>query len=372
MIEYINGNKLIKRLVYVLVLSGILTLLVECILPICDRAYRSAQYRQWNSLMDKGSNLLQMGEVGAAIEPSESALRIARLLGYKFCLAVNSHQLGIISELRGNYTDAANQYQVAVNIMDDLPKQKKRIIGVQVALSTALVKLGRLDEADKYASQAVSGSKSFDENRLISSLETLAYVRETQERFKEAEAIYRSVLVMNRSGKESKHEAACLIKLGYLHCHMKRYDEAWPEFNEALKIARRRCGPYHHDTAEALYALSYICFKRGQIDKASALSTKAILIAEKTLGPHDVNTLRYMLRPIRIEVAKGNYATAKGSLEKLIATYERYYGSDNMRMVPALEVYESTLRRMGLATQARVAHRRVQEIQDSSTKQRSH
>ncbi len=85
-----------------------------------------------------------------------------------------------------------------------------------------------------------------------------------------------------------------------------------------------------------------------------------------------MSTLQYMLKSIQIELEKGNNVAAKSSLEKLIATYERYYGSDNMRMIPALKLYESTLQKMGLAAKAEAAHRRVQEIKDSSTKKRSY
>lgn len=117
MIEYINSNKLIKQLVYVLLLSGILTLFVVCIFPFTGNAYRRALYRQWVLRKDKSYSLLYKGEVGAAMEPSESALSFARMLRYEPCIALSSHQLGIISELRKNYREAAYQYQAVVNTM---------------------------------------------------------------------------------------------------------------------------------------------------------------------------------------------------------------------------------------------------------------
>lgn len=363
MAAYPHGRSLVRRFLYVLALSAILTLLVVCIFPFWGRVPdRGALHREWNLFMDKGQNMLRMDNIYEARKQYESALCAARLLKNRPCIGATSLLLGHVSDLRGDYPEAVSWYRESLDITDDYPKRVKLAIGGRENLARACVKQGNLREADRYAVEAANQSKAVYGSITASSLETLAYVRQSQRRFKEAEALYRTDLELCRSGKGSGNEAACLIRLGYLHCAMARYDEAWSEISKALRIARQRQGPYNRDTAEALYALSRICFKRGQLDKASTLSAKAIPIAQRTLGPRDETTLCYILNAARIEAARGHYAAAKGLLEKLISTYEQFYGPDCRRMVAVLEDYESTLWKMGLACQARAAHRRAQGI----------
>src|SRR4051794_16985025 len=64
-----------------------------------------------------------------------------------------------------------------------------------------------------------------------------------------------------------------------------RYDEAIPLTSEALEIREKALGPDHPDVAKSLNNLAALYVRKGRFAEAEPLYQRAIRIVEKALGP---------------------------------------------------------------------------------------
>jgi tetratricopeptide (TPR) repeat protein len=122
--------------------------------------------------------------------------------------------------------------------------------------------------------------------RLARTLNDLAAVYSTQEKYAEAEPLYRRALeILERGeGAEQPDTATSLNNLAVLYDTQGRYSEAEALYRRALAIDEKTLGSEHADIATDLNNLAGLYDTQGKYDKAEPLYLRALAIDEKVFG----------------------------------------------------------------------------------------
>ncbi|MBE0656046.1 MAG: tetratricopeptide repeat protein, partial [Bryobacteraceae bacterium] len=262
-------------------------------------------------------------------------------------------------------------------------------------IATALDGLGRVleekgdyDGAIRVLERAVelrSGQQGSD-GALAGSQYELANVYFYAGRYKESEALNRTVLELNRRTFGSGHPkvAEALINLGAIQQDLGHYGEAEKLHRQALEINRNFYGENHFRTASNLTMVARALVFQKRLEEASALLRQAAGIQERVFGANHPRVASAVNELGNIAIQRGEYAEAKAAFGKMFEIYRAVYpgkhyligtalsnlGSAHMAakeneraerlFAQALEMYEATLPRehVNIAI-ARIKHGRV-------------
>jgi tetratricopeptide (TPR) repeat protein len=138
--------------------------------------------------------------------------------------------------------------------------------------------LTALQEAEKFGTR---------DPRLARTLNDLAAVYSTQEKYAEAESLYYRALeiLKNALGAEHPDLATTLNNVAVLYDAQGRYSEAEALYRRALAIDEKALGPEHGDIATDLHNLAALYENQGKYTEAEPLYLRALAIDEKVLGP---------------------------------------------------------------------------------------
>ena len=142
-------------------------------------------------------------------------------------------------------------------------------------------------QADEQCNAALRESERLfgaEATQVATVLNSLALLNRRQDRFPEAESLYRRALTISEAHLGSEHPRVLPIheNLGYLLEVMGKYDEAEVEFRQALRIGERAFGPEHPKLYGTLRYLVQLSLRRNQPERAIPLAERAAAIFKGT------------------------------------------------------------------------------------------
>lgn len=142
----------------------------------------------------------------------------------------------------------------------------------------------------------------------------------------------------------------------------KKYDEALPLAQEALRLAESNFGPEHPNVVSSLYSLGALYHAQKKFAEAEPYYRRALSIAEKILGPDhsDLGRMLASLGTVLLEQKK--YAEAEPIYRRSLAIAEKTLRPDDVTIVARLMDLAEVLRRTNRMTEARQMYDRAQEI----------
>jgi tetratricopeptide (TPR) repeat protein len=282
------------------------------------------------SLKAEGLFLKTIGDPAAAAAPLGRALNIDRRNHDADLFAVEE-SLAQTLELTADRRQAFELFQQAA-AGDDL----------QVA-ARSYASLAGLDPAratDYYAKALAAQEKVAgpEHPRVAILLNRLALALEEKQDFREAEALLRRALAIQRKAPETSPDmAATLINLASLMQHLKRPEEAERLEREAIAILERR-RPQSVELAAAYTNLADLLSPQKDFAPAVALLRRAIAIDEAIYGLDDPEVAVDLTNLGELLKAHGQNAEARTALGRSLAIYEKRFGPESTQ---ARDVRES-------------------------------
>jgi tetratricopeptide (TPR) repeat protein len=146
-----------------------------------------------SATLSYGWFLIVKGELNAAETVLEEVRTTAGELGVEPAIAASLMKLGWISRLRGDHKRAEKQLREALR-MTSVRGDRGLVPDYQAALAATLVDLGKVDEAERLALEALANGSPDDTGCKIASTLALASVRAAQQRDVEADELFRATL----------------------------------------------------------------------------------------------------------------------------------------------------------------------------------
>ncbi len=202
------------------------------------------------------------------------------------------HQTGTYLQVRASYDQAAQLYQQALEIHEELGSAKQpEGARCLFALTTLYDVQGRMQEAEKLYQEVLTIQRQSlepDHPEIAQTLNTLAMFYYKQDKYALAEPLYLQVLKIfqQKLGSEHPHVASCLSDLACLYREQGKYRQAEALQKRALHIRKQVFGPEHLETATSLRNLATLYHEQGQFNKAELFYEQALSIREAELGPY--------------------------------------------------------------------------------------
>jgi class 3 adenylate cyclase/tetratricopeptide (TPR) repeat protein len=167
------------------------------------------------------------GELDAAETVLEEVRTTAGELGLEPPAAAALFKLGGIARLRGDHKRAEKHLREALRVIA-ARGDRGLLPDYQAALSATLADLGKLDEAERLANEALTNGVPEDIGCKMASMTALGAVRAAQGRDEEAEELFHSAIQLTRESNAKAWEIEPLERLSALLRDRGREDDAAP------------------------------------------------------------------------------------------------------------------------------------------------
>ncbi len=144
----------------------------------------------------------------------------------------------------------------------------------------------------------------------------------------------------------------------YLHLH-RRYGEAEPLYQRALRIQEQTLGPVHPDVAQTLASLGGLFYGLGKYKQAEPFWQRALFIQEQALGPEHPQLANTFSGLGTLSLTLGYYTQARAFLQRARALWEHAFGSEHPGVATMLGNLAVLAQMQGDYTRAESLYRRA-------------
>ena len=259
------------------------------------------------------------GDYGEAARQYQRSLDIKERLGDQAGMAISYHNLGMLAQFRGDYDEAARQYQRALDISERL--------GDRDGMASGYHQLGRLaqdrgdyDEAARQYQRVLDIDERFgNQAGMAISYGQLGRLAQDRGDYDEAARQYQRALdIFERLGDQNK-VAGTYHNLGMLAQFRGDYDEAARQYQRALDIFERLGDPAH--MASDYHQLGMLAQFRGDYDEAARQYQRALDIFERLGDPAHMASGYHQLG--RLAQDRGDYDEAARQYQRALDIDER-------------------------------------------------
>lgn len=224
-----------------------------------------------------------------AAESFEHAYELRRQNGYLAEQATNLYNLGMLRIEMGQHERAGTDLAESLAISRQLHDNVAAACAVGGLLRLAVIQ-SKPDEATQYADQAQQLLAYAPEDEQIQIFALLALIHASRGEVSQGLRHADEALHMARSSGKSDQEPECLRVLGILKVRAGDYAEAESLFGQALAASQAGNDAYRQGLA--LMELGRLFEQRGDMHKASEMSSAAREIFERLGAAHDLQQAR--------------------------------------------------------------------------------
>jgi tetratricopeptide (TPR) repeat protein len=230
-----------------------------------------------------------------------------------------------------------------------------------------------LQELSGAQKKETGGSEEFES--VISQLSQIAIGFYIQERYDEAEAIYRDLIERKKHSFSSLEDVKILFQFGLVLKEEKKYEEAIEMFQSALLIEERLRGPEHRKTVEVLRHIVAALDLQSKDDQVEEYLRRLIDIKDKQLASHQpeaFNTLMMLSGLFQYLGNKGGckpkavrrnmYKRCEETLRCAIEIKEQELGPDHPDFLVIVQTLAQVLFHQDKLADAEGVRRKVVEI----------
>ena len=286
-------------------------------------------------LRDLGEIQINLDDGKAGVATLARAWEMQRRLGGPDSLAATEAQVAYADGLyaSGDVKAAAPLVDAAIARLRDLGAARgARMAQAESIASKIQLIQGNIDEAERLARDAIDITRALHGPRsmeLVGNLALLGKVLHEGARFPDALAVLHDAIgIVEAAGGADNARAAVLhMSVGDTLRVQRKYDEALPEYEAALRIERVQLPHDHVILGGTLIRLGDLQRRMGRLDAADASLAEAIGILSKSPGGQYAQALQF----------HGNLARAQGRLEVAAQRYRASF--EAFRTVTGDSVY---------------------------------
>ena len=256
-----------------------------------------------------------------------------------YCPLVDDMKGGQTKNARLNAVGALCLVLLWTQILAEETKWKESMTAATQALQQR-----RYTQAEQLLLAALREAKDFGEqdSRLATTLNRLAELYRLQRKYEQAEPLYQRALKIREKalGPEHPDVATTLNNLAFLYAFQDspkaplghKYGQAEPLYQRALAIREKSLGPEHPSVASTLFNLAWLYGRQayrteGKHEQAEPLHQRALTIWEKTLGPEHPNVARSLNALASLYYDQGKYEQAEPLYQRLFVDQREKLGT---------------------------------------------
>jgi tetratricopeptide (TPR) repeat protein len=349
----------------------------------CEKTLGANDQRTFRAHMQLCAHLLPMGE----LEEVNTILKIHQLRTENV-FGLESRENVEILLGQGTYFMIVKEYSEARKALQQARDIEQKLFGVGharvIATHTLLllsVELERkhhdagtlLQELSSAQKKETSGSEQLES--VNSELSQIAFGFCVDERYGEAEAIYRDLIERKQHSFSSFEDANILFYFGMVLMQVKKYEEATEMLQSALLIEEKLRGPEHRKTVEVLRTIVAALDLQSKDDQVEEYLGRLIDIKDKQLASHQpeafntLTTLSFLFQYLGNEggskpkaVRQKMYKRLEETLRCVIEIKEQELGPDHPDILVNIQRLAQVLSWQDKLADAEVVRRKVVEI----------
>lgn len=283
------------------------------------------------------------------------------------------YNLGSLHHDRSDAAGAESYYREAIATYERSPAPPTSyVVFATDALAHLYDELGRYADAAPLHARVEALAKEIDGGDGFLSAVAAASLAEHHALRNEdalAEQLYRRQLdILTRfAGEEGRQAANAAVELGFFLQGRKRYEEAEPLYQRALRTFLQLHGPAHVDVALCRNNLAALALEQGDAARAGELCRQAVSSACGA-GVEGTSLLaRNLTRMAGILMARGDLSRAERWSRKAVEVGGHAPGAASGDWKRGMEVRASVLRALGRADEAREAEARIAALPPERT-----
>ncbi len=314
------------------------------------------------------TNLGLYDDATEQLENAVATLRQAEGNQARASLASALHNLGVVYDLQGRYTEAEEVFRDTLRLAEqrDLPDDEE-LARTLNSLGIVLWNQGRYAESEEVLQRALvirEETYGTESDEVATTLFNLGTLTHAGGHLEDAERYFTRALAIERTIKPPNHPdiAASLNNLGSLYKDLGRLDEARRSTEEALAIWEKVLGADHPDVGIAVHNLGNLARDAGDLDQAFELYARAREIWVESLGPEHMFVAVNDSQEAVARAARGDTEIAEQLYERALATLERAVGPDHPTVAEVLIAYAELLDESGRSARADELRARAERI----------
>ena len=261
----------------------------------------------------------ERGDYGEAARQYQLALGISERLGDQASMADNYYQLGWLAQDRGDYGEAARQYQLALGIFERLGDQRS-MAGSYHQLGWLAHLQGNYDEAAPMYQRAFDTFEQLgNQEGMAAGYHNLGWLAQDRGDYDEATRQYQRSLDIEERLDRQEGMATSYHSLGSLAQLRGDYDEAAHQFHRSLNIAERLGD--QASMARSYHDLGRLANDRGDYDEAARQLQRALDTFER-IGDQASVAVSYHSLSV-LNQLRGNYDEATRQCQRALDISER-------------------------------------------------
>lgn len=235
-----------------------------------------------------GYALQNLGEVAPARVQLEHALELHLESGASAVDLAEIHDgLGIVAWWESNFEQGEDQFQRALELLEDHNGERARVMHVNVLANWAgmMIDAGDSARSERLALRALAfadGVESVSAETLAAIWSSLATARDGLGRSEEALAAFERTLEIQREATGEMHPsyAMALNNMALMYHGMGRLGDATSAMQRSVEIRRATLGESHPQTATALFNLARLQTIAGDFELAEHNARTALTVAQ--------------------------------------------------------------------------------------------
>jgi tetratricopeptide (TPR) repeat protein len=321
---------------------------------------------------DHADRLLGMAETADlnAIREAEALEQEARAAAFSRRLEAGATRAerGELSLLRLNYSDAAQHFKVASEIV---PAQELTLRAKYLdRCGTSLMEAGNYTSAIEPLRRALELTEQAlgaDHANLALLLNDLALAYRAAGRYSDAEPLYRRALNISEHayGAEHPEVAQILNNLAGLYHYGGRYADAEPLYWRTLRIWEKTIGLENAYAGLLLNNMAELCRDTGRYADAEPLYRHALRIVERAFGQNHPRAATILGNLGLLYWKTGRYSEAENLYLQSLKILEKALGPTHPDVALGLNNLGALYRDAGNYTQAETLHRRALKIRQT-------
>jgi eukaryotic-like serine/threonine-protein kinase len=314
----------------------------------------SDEKSRMGTLLELGRARAGAGDLGAAEEPLQEALRLSQrgfgASSQQSALAL--HALGRLRHKQGQFAEAKGLYKRSLDILEITH-------GQPTDMSALLDDLGKIYSREHQwvlAKQSYERALEADRRvlgdghpKVAAHLTNLAIVAQNMGDFKLAEALYRDAIVRLESGYGSQHPETAAAKgnYGLLLQRQDRLTEAEPLLRDAVSVTLSLYGPFNYNVGYARVSLAMLLHDKGDLPGAESEYRQALAVYDKSLPANHQYRASLLMHFARLLVDRSEYAEALSKSDESIKIWTATSPASSPQTALAHAIHAYALEHLG-------------------------
>ena len=236
--------------------------------------------------------------------------------------AIAANDLAEVRRAMGQFAEAEDLYQRAVDILDIFPLEDPKALATVLSnFGLLYVDIGDYPKAEVLLLRALALQRGTLQSDNYDVLNNLALLYKTQGRYSEALALYKQALDLleRTSPRPERRIARTLGNLATLQLELGSYSDAKVLFQQALELQEKTLGINHAGLATPLNNLASFYQRVGEYDQAERLYRRALSLHEQDIETQSSLRATGLLSNLAsLQANLGDYTGAEILLQRVI------------------------------------------------------